>query len=141
MSIPLPPCPTEDSTDCWWDATVHGNGLGHSFVNYDGSWQIIEIPATEHLTGVSVTVHEDTGGYTPAEFHTFDWTTVPICTDAIADAGGVCWGEPVSEGPSATTQALAETGPEHTLTPDVGIGIAVILVVGFALARRSWARR
>lgn len=28
----LPACPTEDSTNCGWDATTHGNGTGHSFI-------------------------------------------------------------------------------------------------------------
>lgn len=27
----LPPCPTEDSNNCYWDATAHGNGQGRSF--------------------------------------------------------------------------------------------------------------
>jgi hypothetical protein len=26
------PCKTEDSTLCFWDASQHGNGLGHSFI-------------------------------------------------------------------------------------------------------------
>lgn len=31
-SVPaLPPCPTEDSTACYWDAQQHGNGDGRSF--------------------------------------------------------------------------------------------------------------
>lgn len=30
---PLPPCPTEDSDHCYWDARTMGNGLGESFVN------------------------------------------------------------------------------------------------------------
>lgn len=78
-----------------------------------------------------------TEGYTPD-----NPSEVPQCTDAIADAGGICIGEPVSEGPPATTTAtLAETGPAPWLTPDVGIGIAVILVVGVVLARRGWAQR
>lgn len=55
----LPACATEDSADCFWDATVHGNGEGRSFVDRDG-----------HVT------------------------YVPACTDAIADAGGICHGEP-----------------------------------------------
>jgi len=29
----LPPCQTEDSTHCYWDASVQGNGLGHDFIN------------------------------------------------------------------------------------------------------------
>jgi hypothetical protein len=28
---PLPPCPTEDSVSCRWDASQRGNGLGRSF--------------------------------------------------------------------------------------------------------------
>lgn len=28
----LPPCPTEDSTGCYWDAATQGNGVGTSFV-------------------------------------------------------------------------------------------------------------
>ena len=27
----LPACATEDSTGCYWDAQLHGNGKGHSF--------------------------------------------------------------------------------------------------------------
>lgn len=29
----LPPCPTEDSVHCYWDATTQGNGHGTSVVN------------------------------------------------------------------------------------------------------------
>jgi hypothetical protein len=32
----IPPCPTEDSDDCYWDATQHGNGKGRSFVYIGG---------------------------------------------------------------------------------------------------------
>lgn len=32
----LGPCPTEDSTNCYWDAAQHGNGSGVSFVDVDG---------------------------------------------------------------------------------------------------------
>lgn len=33
---PLPPCATEDSVNCYWDAQQRGNGEGRSFVNYNG---------------------------------------------------------------------------------------------------------
>lgn len=33
----LPACPTEDSTNCVWDAQEQGNGLGTSFVDIDGT--------------------------------------------------------------------------------------------------------
>lgn len=32
----LPACETEDSDNCWWDATEHGNGAGLSFVVIEG---------------------------------------------------------------------------------------------------------
>ncbi|UVT31369.1 hypothetical protein SEA_MARCIE_107 [Microbacterium phage Marcie] len=32
----LPACETEDSDNCWWDATEHGNGEGLSFVVIEG---------------------------------------------------------------------------------------------------------
>lgn len=55
----LPACATEDSTNCYWDAAVNGNGEGASFIDRDG---VV--------------------------------TYVPECTDAIADARGICYGEP-----------------------------------------------
>lgn len=32
----LPMCSTEDSTNCVWDARIHGNGEGRSFVDLNG---------------------------------------------------------------------------------------------------------
>lgn len=32
----LPPCPTEDSDNCYWDAAHQGNGQGRSFTVIDG---------------------------------------------------------------------------------------------------------
>jgi hypothetical protein len=32
----LPPCPTEDSDNCYWDGSVHGNGEGRSFTVVNG---------------------------------------------------------------------------------------------------------
>lgn len=32
LSLILPPCATEDSNQCTWDASVQGNGQGTSFV-------------------------------------------------------------------------------------------------------------
>jgi hypothetical protein len=32
----LPPCPTEDSDNCYWDADTMGNGIGRSFTVVDG---------------------------------------------------------------------------------------------------------
>lgn len=30
-------CPTEDSHNCFWDATIRGNGRGNSFIDIDGT--------------------------------------------------------------------------------------------------------
>ena len=32
VDLTIPPCPTEDSNGCYWDASTRGNGLGHSFI-------------------------------------------------------------------------------------------------------------
>lgn len=32
----LPPCATEDSENCYWDAANHGDGQGTSFVRWNG---------------------------------------------------------------------------------------------------------
>lgn len=36
-SVELPPCATEDSSNCVWDSRVQGNGQGNSFVDVDGT--------------------------------------------------------------------------------------------------------
>lgn len=36
MYPPLPACATEDSDNCYWDATTQGNGTGLSFTVVDG---------------------------------------------------------------------------------------------------------
>lgn len=38
----LSPCPTEDSINCYWDAAVHGNGQGASFVNINDTIYYLE---------------------------------------------------------------------------------------------------
>lgn len=34
--VTIPPCPTEDSDNCYWMADTRGNGKGTSFVTIDG---------------------------------------------------------------------------------------------------------
>lgn len=65
--LTLTPCAQEDSVNCYWDAAQMGNGEGTSFVNIDGTY------------------------YYPTDD---EWGGVPACTPALADAGGVCHGEP-----------------------------------------------
>lgn len=37
VTLTLDPCTTEDSiVDCYWDATLHGDGTSRSFIVYDG---------------------------------------------------------------------------------------------------------
>lgn len=42
ITLGMPPCITEDSENCYWDATTMGNGVGTSFVNIDGEWFTVE---------------------------------------------------------------------------------------------------
>jgi hypothetical protein len=44
----LPPCATEDSTNCYWSAETMGNGQGKSFVTF-------------HFAGSDITIYT-TGG-------------------------------------------------------------------------------
>jgi hypothetical protein len=39
----MPPCPTEDSTDCGWNAQQQGNGVGTSFVSIDDRLLIAQV--------------------------------------------------------------------------------------------------
>lgn len=32
----MPVCPTEDSSNCKWDASVQGNSVGFSFIDLNG---------------------------------------------------------------------------------------------------------
>lgn len=70
-TLGLPPCETEDQLQpsCYWDADHQGNGEGLSFVSINGTITY-EDGSTLDLT------HE----------------LLPPCTDAIADAGGLCFG-------------------------------------------------
>lgn len=36
VALILPPCATEDSSTCYWDASTHGNGTGSSFIDVGG---------------------------------------------------------------------------------------------------------
>jgi hypothetical protein len=67
----LPPCVEEDSVqiDCYWDASERGNGEGLDFIVIGG-----------------ILTYED--GSTVDYRHEL----LPPCTDAIADAGGSCFG-------------------------------------------------
>jgi hypothetical protein len=35
-SVTIPSCVTEDSDNCYWDSTKHGNGKGNSFITWNG---------------------------------------------------------------------------------------------------------
>lgn len=36
LALGFQPCATEDSANCTWDATTHGNGQGTSFIDIAG---------------------------------------------------------------------------------------------------------
>lgn len=50
----LPACPTEDSANCYWDATVQGNGLGTSFVDIDGTAHPLTVPEGYYVLDVAL---------------------------------------------------------------------------------------
>lgn len=40
--LTIPPCVTEDSDDCYWDALTMGDRTGSSFINLGGSTYYLE---------------------------------------------------------------------------------------------------
>lgn len=53
-AINLEPCSTEDSTDCFWDASISGNSTGQSFLNYDGHTILFDVTPGYHVHEVLV---------------------------------------------------------------------------------------
>lgn len=45
----LDSCPTEDSTNCVWDATAQGNGHGQSFIDIDGTAYNLDVPEDHYI--------------------------------------------------------------------------------------------
>lgn len=46
---PLNECPTEDSTNCFWDATSQGNGTGQSFIDLNGTAYTLDVPTNHYI--------------------------------------------------------------------------------------------
>ena len=74
----LPPCPTEDSTDCYWDATQQGNSTGQSFATYQGHTVTYDVPEGTYVLDVAVSPASPTGfSVAYQEFPSFDFTIAP----------------------------------------------------------------
>ena len=108
-AISLPACPTEDSTECFWDATVHGNGLGDSFFEHDGSLTQIHVPLGHHIDQVTLTAQNGT----------------------YADAPG--YGVTFTESAGATADALAQTGGDLFTGLVLAAYAALLILVGGSL--------
>lgn len=67
--IYLPACATEDSTDCYWDATVQGNGHGTSFATYQGHTLTYTVPEGSYTLDVAVNPASPTGFTTVFQEH------------------------------------------------------------------------
>lgn len=57
----LPECTTEDSTNCYWDATAHGNGQGTSFADINGTTYPLDQPADSYILAAAVNPASPTG--------------------------------------------------------------------------------
>lgn len=115
--IPIPPCPTEDSADCFWDATAQGNDSGVSFFNYGDYEVMIVVPDGHQIKDVMV--RKDG----------LDWSY------AAGTGYGVVFEEiPVDPAPEPTQKHLPTTGLD--LTPAVALIILAVAVslAGIALA-------
>lgn len=68
-------CPTEDSTNCVWDATAQGNGHGQSFLDIDGTAYTLDVPEGHHILEAYTNTASPTG-YTVA-YQEMDPVNVP----------------------------------------------------------------
>lgn len=59
--IYLPECATEDSINCFWDATTQGNGSGTSFATYQGHTLTYTVPEGSYTLDVAVNPASPTG--------------------------------------------------------------------------------
>lgn len=58
----LPPCATEDSTQCYWDAQTMGNGRGRSFIALDDGLTVyVENPLDPQI-GTALSCYETATG-------------------------------------------------------------------------------
>lgn len=136
--IALAPCPTEDSVDCFWDATVQGNGVGQSFFVFDGITVLVEVPDGFFIE--SVQVDEDhffepgyAGGagygvtFAEPDAPPVGVTPVPVPTVTATAA------------PTSSSVPLPATGLDMT-APVLMLGVAVLVsIVGVVLS--AWKGR
>ncbi len=57
----LDPCPTEDSTNCYWDAQTAGNSTGQSFIDIAGTTYPLDQPADSYILAAAVNPASPTG--------------------------------------------------------------------------------
>lgn len=86
----LPVCSTEDSTNCYWDATVQGNGLGQSFVDINGTAHYIAVPENHYILDAALSPAPQGFSVAYQEYPAFDFTVVgydPTAVLILAAAG------------------------------------------------------
>lgn len=83
----LAPCPTEDSIECFWDATLTGNGQGQSFFEHGGQITPIHVPLGSHIEAVTVTTQNGTYADGPGYGVTFT-ESAQAAADTLAQTGG-----------------------------------------------------
>ena len=120
MTTTLTPCPTEDSTNCFWDANAQGNGQGQSFFDFNGELTMLG-HTTMPIESVTVIGECDSDEYV-------------VCTDYSVE-----YGESTSTAPSPpAADTIALTG--STIDPLTIFTGAFLLVAGiWSLAMRNHA--
>lgn len=78
----LPECATEDSIQCYWDATLQGNGQGQSFVNYDGHTVAYEVPANYYTEAVAIP-SDGIPAFVFQEYPAYQFDITPIVIVAV----------------------------------------------------------
>ncbi|WP_217181589.1 hypothetical protein [Streptomyces sp. AC495_CC817] len=135
--IPLDPCPTEDSTNCFWDATQSGNALGESFFNYDGTHVLIQVPNGYYIEAVHVDPeHFFEPGYAsgPGYGVTFQQAAPAATPTPTPTETGAATAQP----DPTPTNPLAGTGID--LAPFVWVIVAALAVSALGLSLIGWHR-
>lgn len=126
-AISLPPCESEHSDNCFYDATLPGAVLDVSFFRHDGADVLILVPSGAHIESVQVAaegLNWDTYAGGPGYGVTFTRPDAPVSTSTT---------EPEPLG-------LAATGADLTFPVALVVVATVLAVAGIALAWKGRAR-
>lgn len=129
----MAPCPLEDSTNCYWDASSSGNGVGSSFIDIDGTAYYAKT-VTPANDGVSFDWTFDASDVTAESVAHFDDSIVCYENADLDTTCNILFGSDsyvATHTPTATVTVTPTEDPD--LLPSTGNDFDPVLASGFAL--------